>query len=220
MPLAGALAQTTNITIFHVNPDVYGSAPINMDIADIRGDAFFDLRSVLSPMECRDPNARSSDCSNPEVTARDLVITKLVLEIDPYYGEYAFCNVCVNGSAGISGHCDVEGAYVCKCGQGPQPPYPGNVGYRYAWPQPSLPMQLHRAPRCCHHTPFYAASWGRIPEMAFRRPGLPPPRAQVLGEQVLREPQLQREQDRVRGQLQGHGRRPLLHPARRPRHSQ
>lgn len=135
----GTLVQPTNITIFHVNPHTYGAAPINMDIADINGDAFFDLRSVVQPLECRDPNGHysPSDCTNPEVTAKDLVITKLVLEIDPYYGEYAFCNVCVNGSAGISGQCDKDGEYVCKCGHSPGPS-PGSYGYEcwagHCWP--------------------------------------------------------------------------------------
>ena len=35
-----------NITIYHVNADTYGVASINMDIANLQGDAFFDLRSV------------------------------------------------------------------------------------------------------------------------------------------------------------------------------
>jgi len=103
-----------NITVYHVNPASYGAAPINMDTADMAGDAFFDLRSVALPLECAE-SPHSSDCTNPEVTSDDLVITKLVLEVDKRYGQYGFCNVCVNGSAGISGSCSTEGAYVCSC---------------------------------------------------------------------------------------------------------
>ena len=33
-----------NITIYHVNPATYGSAPINMDTGDSRGDMFFEFR--------------------------------------------------------------------------------------------------------------------------------------------------------------------------------
>ena len=30
----------TNITIFHVNPDSFGAAPINMDTADVGGESW------------------------------------------------------------------------------------------------------------------------------------------------------------------------------------
>ena len=39
-----------------------------MDTADLAGDAFFDLRSLVEPLECAN-NPRSSDCTNPEVNA-------------------------------------------------------------------------------------------------------------------------------------------------------
>ena len=47
-------AFTETIEIYHVNSKHYGTAPINMDTANIAGDAFFDLRSVAMPLECAD----------------------------------------------------------------------------------------------------------------------------------------------------------------------
>jgi hypothetical protein len=128
---AGATEQ---ITVYHVNPKTYGAAPINMDIADLAGDAFFDLRSKVLPIECAgfnpsNPGRHASDCTNPEVTSDDLVITKLTLEVDSTYGPYAFCNVCVNGSAGISGECSKDGDYVCRCESHGPPSPPGPPGY-------------------------------------------------------------------------------------------
>jgi hypothetical protein len=60
-------------------------------------DMYFDMRSKALPIECaQDPT--SLDCTNPEVTANDLVITKLILEVDTdsYSTNYGRCNVCVN----------------------------------------------------------------------------------------------------------------------------
>lgn len=41
-----------NITIYHVNSDSFGVAPLNMDVANLPGDAFFDLRSLVSVSCC------------------------------------------------------------------------------------------------------------------------------------------------------------------------
>ena len=85
MPLSLGLdpAHSENITVYHVNPAIYGTAPINMDTASQAGDAFFDMRSVVLPYECASNSSRKgSDCTNPEVTATDLVITKIVLTVD------------------------------------------------------------------------------------------------------------------------------------------
>ena len=83
-----------NLTIYHVNPATYGSAPINMDTGDARGDMFFEFRSKGLALECAaDPSAH--DCTNQEVTASDLVITKLVLDVALPLGVYGKCNICV-----------------------------------------------------------------------------------------------------------------------------
>lgn len=117
-----------NITVYHVNPYSEGVIPVNMDTADATGDIFFDFRSKVVPIECaKDPT--SHDCTNPEVQANDLVITKLVLEVDKRFGEYGRCNVCVNGSAG-GVPCKHEGDYLCACGGfRSTTPCPAAVGY-------------------------------------------------------------------------------------------
>ena len=51
------LAARVNMTVYHVNPSVYGPVPINEDTADLLGDMYFDLRSVGLPIECANPSA-------------------------------------------------------------------------------------------------------------------------------------------------------------------
>jgi hypothetical protein len=85
---------------------------------------YFGLRSVDLPIECAHPTSKSAhDCDNAEVVATDLVITKLVLEVDSSkYGEYGRCNVCVNGSDHHGNNSCTDGAYDCLCGSYTDPP--------------------------------------------------------------------------------------------------
>jgi len=55
------------------------------------------------------------DCNNSEVVSNDLVITKLVLEVDTDFGPYARCNICVNGTDGHGNNSCVDGVYDCVC---------------------------------------------------------------------------------------------------------
>ena len=83
-------AHSENITVYHVNSASYGAAPINMNTASQAGDAFFDMRSVVLPYECASNSShKGSDCTNPEVTATDLVITKIVLTVEKTYATAA-----------------------------------------------------------------------------------------------------------------------------------
>jgi hypothetical protein len=121
--ISGTAAQipseyAEDITVYHVNPLSDGVIPINMDTANALGDIFFDFRSKVFPIECgpgAPPPSHGSDCKNAEVTAGDLVITKLVLTVDNRFGEYGRCNICVNGSAGGVTPC-TDGEYLCSCG--------------------------------------------------------------------------------------------------------
>jgi hypothetical protein len=106
-----------NITVYHVNPNAYGVAPYNMNTADVLGDMYFDMRSVGLPIECASNSSKAaSDCDNAEVVGSDLVITKLVLEIDSRVGAYGRCNVCVNGSDHHGNNSCTDGVYDCACG--------------------------------------------------------------------------------------------------------
>ena len=58
------------------------------------------LCSASLALECAGvPPYYTNDCTNPEVDSKDLVVTKLVLEvIGGGFGAYAHCNVCTNGT--------------------------------------------------------------------------------------------------------------------------
>lgn len=87
---------------------------------DALGDMYFDMRSVATPMECAHPDPESAhDCDNQEVTAPDLVITKLVLDVKgkgPVDGDYGRCNICVNGTDHHGNNSCIDGVYWCLCG--------------------------------------------------------------------------------------------------------
>jgi len=98
-----------NITIYHVNEKSEPASPVNMNTADINGDMYFALRTVGLPLECG-PWVNQSfwpalDCSNPEVAnTSNLAVTKLVLEVDTRFDDYADCNID-----------PVSGQYQCSC---------------------------------------------------------------------------------------------------------
>ena len=101
-------AHAQNLTLYHVNERNYSVSPRNMNTADLNGDMYFDLRTVGLPLECGPWRNRSFwshlDCDNPEVAnVSALAITKLVLEVDTRWGDYADCNI------------DDTGAYACSC---------------------------------------------------------------------------------------------------------
>lgn len=110
------------ITVYHVDSASNGVIPASMDTADLNGDIFFDLRSIVLPFECSSPYARTMDCGNSELTSTDDVISKLVLQVDSRYGEYQRCNYCVNGTDPFSGLSCTAGEYFCTCGE-VQAPY-------------------------------------------------------------------------------------------------
>ena len=64
--LASGVLETTK-TVYHVNPLHEGVLPIDMDTADVFGDAFFDLRSKVLPIECA---GNSSQPDPVRLTAR------------------------------------------------------------------------------------------------------------------------------------------------------
>jgi len=115
--LLGLSVLASELTVFHVNPAHYPAAPINMNTGDALGDMYFDLRSVATPIECANPSPSTGhDCDNQEVVASDLVVTKLVLDVTPPFGEYGRCNICVNGTDHHGNNSCVNGVYWCACG--------------------------------------------------------------------------------------------------------
>ena len=115
----GVLESTArSLTVYHVNPLHEGVIPVDMDTADIAGDAFFDLRSKVRPLECAHNNSYSGDCTNQEVVDGDLVVTKLTLTLQQSgFGPYGRCNICgPNGVDPFSGLNCTADAYICSCG--------------------------------------------------------------------------------------------------------
>merc|ERR1719272_373616 len=133
-PLAGFV----NITVFHVNPSTFGVAPINMDTADLLGDMYFDMRSKTLPIECAS-GSRHNDCRNPEVAAKGLVITKIVLAVDPAFGPYSSCNVCVNGTDPYGKEKCTDGVYTCSCSDKPCGQAVGQANISGAWVNQGCP---------------------------------------------------------------------------------
>lgn len=114
------------ITVYHVNPRSAGVVPLDMDTADLRGEMFFDLSARTQPVECGTPpyskgnrsqGGYSGECSNQEVVASDLVISKLHLRVRKPFGTYGRCNLCLeNGVDPFSGLACTPGEYSCTCG--------------------------------------------------------------------------------------------------------
>ena len=91
---AAPAAAWKNLTLFHVNEKRFLPLGVtNMNEGDAAGDMFFAIKSRALAVEC--PGAY--DCHDPEMYAGNLVVTKVVVEIDEAYlrssGVYAECNV-------------------------------------------------------------------------------------------------------------------------------
>jgi hypothetical protein len=115
--------HSSALTVYHVYPSAGGGGPgvggpgggtldiADKNTADLGGMIFFDLRSLGNPVECAEPNLPGTSTPDPTVTfdctnaethadpsiARPLHITQLELEVDQRWGDYAFCNICLDG---------------------------------------------------------------------------------------------------------------------------
>jgi hypothetical protein len=110
--------------VYHVNPLANGALPLNMNTADLRGDAFFLLRQQILPLECAKGEERGfrPDCDNAEVTDPDLVITKLNLTYVGGEGPYGRCNLCSAQGVDPFSRLPCEpGEYLCTCGSYAEP---------------------------------------------------------------------------------------------------
>ena len=108
-------AHAKNITVYHVNPHKYGAKPINMDTGDATGDLFFDLFEVIiAPLACPHGAASGHGCTNPEAVSPDLMVNKLILEVDDRFSDYAKCNIGINGTD-QRGHACKDDTYCCFC---------------------------------------------------------------------------------------------------------
>jgi|GEM_PF-4857334 len=137
---ARAIANATNITVYHVSPLQYGALPINMDSGDATGDMFYDLFEVIVyPLACPNGTATKSPpefhgCENPEAEVSEhLMVNKLTLEVDALYSDYAKCNIGRENNTDGHGHPCPHNMYCCFCDNptdphGPSIPCQDTVG--------------------------------------------------------------------------------------------
>jgi len=98
--------NAVNITVYHVAEANY-STIANNNLGDANGDAEFMLRAAGLKYLCSNKSGQADftyDCQDVEQTASNLVVTKLVLEVNQDFSEYAECNI-------DSG----TGEYACQC---------------------------------------------------------------------------------------------------------
>ena len=69
---------------------------------------------IIYPLECPNGSDTGHGCSNPEAIAPDLMVNKVLLEVDTRYSLYARCNIGVNGTDGM-GHPCKDDTYCCFC---------------------------------------------------------------------------------------------------------
>ena len=81
------------LTLYHVNPSVYGLTPVDMDLADASGAL---VSQMMSMWPQRGP-ATGLDCVDAEQRGSNLVVTRLDVEVDKRYGNYFSCNICQAG---------------------------------------------------------------------------------------------------------------------------
>jgi len=122
------------LVVYHVNPLSQSAIPINMDSGDARGDLYFFMQSPLLPLECANQsnstpvptpappgpqphhfNPAAFDCNNPEKVDPNLMVNKVVLEIDNRTTGYAGCNLCETDVDPVTHKPCTKGEYVCDC---------------------------------------------------------------------------------------------------------
>eukprot|EP00667_Euglena_gracilis_P021741 EG_transcript_23927 len=105
------------LTVTHVNPVRFGILPVDQDTGDEDGALVFNILAVYMPLECME-KPDGLNCGNLEIfsPASEQAVTQLALEVDPRFGPYGLCNICVHGRDPFdpSRTC-VNGTYTCNC---------------------------------------------------------------------------------------------------------
>eukprot|EP00667_Euglena_gracilis_P013637 EG_transcript_14063 len=104
------------LTVYHFHQPSATHAPTNQNTADFGGSLSFDIYSIFVQFVCTFLSIPEL-CSNQEimVPAHRLVLTELQLEVDRRFGDYAMCNVCVNGQDLFDNSTCPDGEYRCHC---------------------------------------------------------------------------------------------------------
>ena len=115
-------ANAVNVTLYHEFAPRWESLGLaNQDTGDVRGDAYFVLRSLILPVECAPgANGNRFDCDNEEANSTHNVVTRNTVLVDSSFGTYASCNAGPTGysctgpttKTGDVGRCDVKAREV------------------------------------------------------------------------------------------------------------
>ena len=98
-----------NLTLYHeFQPRFETLGLANQDTGDVRGDAYFVLRSLLLPVECSDPNSKQGDCENAESNSTRNIVSRNTVLASTSFGPYASCVAD-----------DRTNSYHCSCPGGP-----------------------------------------------------------------------------------------------------
>ena len=104
-----ASGPVANLTLYHeFQPRFERLGLANQDTGDVRGDAYFVLRSLFLPVECSDPNSKRGDCENAESNSTQNVVSRNTVLASTSFGAYASCNAD-----------DHTNSYHCACPGGP-----------------------------------------------------------------------------------------------------
>lgn len=96
-----------NVTLYHEGPPAGEKLKlVNQDTGDVRGDAYFVLRGLMLPVECKSKSTFAHfDCDNPEQNSTRNVVSQNIVTVDTRYGRYGSCNQDPD-----------TGKYKCFCG--------------------------------------------------------------------------------------------------------
>jgi len=103
-------AHAQRLAVYHSHPLGFPLAPVNQNTADFAGHVHFDIYSTYIQFACTIVHLPGL-CGNPEIEARDLVVTELVLEVDNRWDAYGKCNICT------AGHDPFEPSIKCRTGE-------------------------------------------------------------------------------------------------------
>ena len=127
-----------NLTLYREGPPQLTPDLVNEDTGDALGDAYFVLRGLMLPVECKSKSEMAHfDCDNPEQNSTRNTISQYVVTVDTRYGPCApACHpfpLClppkpIETPSSLSsphphsdGSCnaDATGVYKCSCGKWP-----------------------------------------------------------------------------------------------------
>merc|ERR1712185_18285 len=82
----------TNLTLYREGSPALPLDLINQDTGDVLGDAYFVLRGLMLPVECKSKSWMAHfDCDNPEQNSTSNVVSQNIVTVDSRFGPYGSC---------------------------------------------------------------------------------------------------------------------------------